>query len=139
MPDDKHTDFKASVARLRSALENSELDDGYHTPDDYVDPPRDSRTAFFLDKKLERKVLDQQAAIKKTIPQWIAHHTKRPLNSQAEADRWLSKYRAYHEEIISLGQATGEIAIYFRDLAENQVRWGGTPKQALKILLATVP
>ena len=47
----------------------------------------------------EARVRAQGRAIKKALPQWIAHELKRPITSQAEADRMGSMYRVHLERM----------------------------------------
>ena len=111
----------------------------WSTPIGYVEPSRKGETLQFVDREYEKRVREQYHAIKKAIPYWVAHELQRPIISQSEADRVASKHRTFLEEAAkerNINRFSYEA--FMRVRAEEQVRWGGTPKKALQMMIDAV-
>ena len=103
---------------------------------DRLEPSRKGETLQFVDREYEKRVREQYHAIKKAIPYWVAHELQRPITSQSEADRVASKHRTFLEEAAkerNINRFSYEA--FMRVRAEEQVRWQGSPNQALQMLM----
>jgi hypothetical protein len=114
--------------------EEEEEDEGYCTPEDFIEPERESTgKGFYLDAAYERKVKQQTYAIKKVLPRWIAQEVGRPFNTR-DADRLLGYYREAQRQYGSKIINNFDFDCFIRLEAEQHVRWQGTPNDALNML-----
>jgi len=117
---------------------DSEEDEGYETPEDWIEPERDPKCGYgtYLDRKHEYKVREQNYAIRKSLPRYIASELGRPFN-KADENRLLTHYRNHLTQVsIERGTTQFNYDCFLRLLAEEQVRWQGKPEDALKMLKA---
>ena len=127
---------QAEAAPVVSAEQPQEKYYEWATPAGFVAPDRKPRSAQFVDEHYEARVRAQGRAIKKALPQGIAHELKRPITSQAEADRMGSMYRVHLERMAKEKNIKHySFDNYVRFRAEKQVRWQGSPNQALQMLM----
>jgi hypothetical protein len=83
-------------------------------------------------------VREQTTAIRRALPQFIAHELKIPTPSTADADRLSAFYRTSLEKNAKALGRRFRWEFFIRDRAEEQVRWKVQPEQALVCLLNTI-